>query len=176
MEYLLRGSVAGGPGLDLDHERFAYAGKFVTERAGKAVAREDTIAAAASFNRDHANNQTARIRYVTVREDRRGEGVGSRLLAFAGRRLADCHARVAIAVNNPIAYRACYKAGYVYTGDTTGVAELLLVYADGKPDKTDAEYQTGLEQFRARETAWPPAQRALLATTRPERIDPPSSP
>ncbi|MUV90296.1 GNAT family N-acetyltransferase, partial [Halapricum sp. CBA1109] len=49
MEYALLGWADDGPTLRLDHERFAYAGKFVMSATGKAVARADgdVLAAAA---------------------------------------------------------------------------------------------------------------------------------
>jgi len=177
VEYAIRGSVADGPRLELDHEQFAYAGKFNTERTGKALAYDDAtpgsarraILAAASFNSDHAAPDTARIRYVTVRRDRRGEGIGSALLAAAGRVLSERHDRVAIAVNNPVAYRACYTAGFAFTDEETGLAELRMAYGG---DRSAERYEAGLDRFRDRDL--PADQRAVLDRPLPDRRSPPA--
>jgi GNAT superfamily N-acetyltransferase len=158
MEFALLGWPADGPTLRLDYCRFAYAGKFVTPRTGKAVVRADDagddgeyddVLAAASFDPDRTDADCLRIRYVTVRADRRGEGLGSRLLAFvadhAGSRGYD---RTVIAVNNPVAYRAAHRAGFGFTGEETGMAE--LVCARPGP-RTDEAYREGLDRFRARD-------------------------
>ena len=189
MEFELLGSDAVGPTLELDHEQFAYAGKFGTGRTGTTLLRTDgdasttdepgseskitdaepdgsgpRILAAACFNRNHAAPETARIRYVTVRRDRRGEGLGTVLLAVTGRELSRRHDRVAIAVNNPVAYRACYKAGFAFTGEETGMSELRLVY---EGDRSVERYEAGLDQFRERDL--PADQRAVLDSEFPER-------
>lgn len=184
MEFELLGWPADGPTLELDHERFAYAGKFGTARTGKAIAREhpttpesattpnptpsdDEIVGAISFNEDRGTESALRIRYVTVREDRRGERIGPRLAQFvrvrAGERGYD---RVRIAVNNPVAYEALYRAGFTYTGDRTGMAELVLeapaadAGGDGStPDRTDA-YRSGLDVFADRDL--PEPQRRIV--------------
>ena len=191
VEYAIEGTVDGGPRVELSHEEFAYAGKFGTGRTGTALARaprdasdpnepapdsepEQTdadpfrpptrILAAACFNRDYAAPATARIRYVTVRLGHRGEGLGAALLSVAGETLAQRHDRVAIAVNNPVAYRACYKAGFAFTGTDTGMAELRLVY---EGDRSVERYEAGLDRFRNRDL--PTDQRALLDRPRPDR-------
>ena len=79
--------------LRLDHERFAYAGKFVVP-SGTAVAVEGDpsfprpregyacgVVAAARFDPDRTDPGTLVVRYVTTRRDRRGAGTGPRLLA-----------------------------------------------------------------------------------------------
>ena len=145
MEFEVRGDVAGGPSLRLDHERFAYAGKFVMSNTGKATVEEgDELLAAAAFNRDRTDADTAWIRYVTVRADRRGDGLGARLLAFASDYLLREHDRVRIAVNNPFAYEACYKSGFGFTGERTGLAELVL---ERPADGASSAYRDGLEAF-----------------------------
>jgi len=189
VEYAIRGSVDGGPPVELSHEQFAYAGKFGTARTGTTLLRTDgdasttdepatepnitdaepdgsspRILAAACFNRDHAAPETARIRYVTVRRDRRGEGLGTALLAVTGRELSRRHDRVAIAVNNPVAYRACYKAGFAFIGEETGMSELRLVY---EGDRSVERYEAGLDRFRERDL--PADQRAVLDRSFPER-------
>ena len=163
------------PRLDLDHERFAYAGKFVMGRTGVAVAREDAsdheaarptdgdernVLAAVSFSPDRADEATLRLRYVTVREDRRGERLGPRLCAFVARRARERgYDRIAIAVNNPFAFVALYRAGFGATGERTGMAERALV----SPDPTDrhpAAYRAGLAAFAERDL--PEAARAFV--------------
>lgn len=135
--------------LSLDHEQFAYAGKFVMP-GPKALAREqETIVGAVAFSEDYASDTAVRLRYVTVREDRRGEGVGPRLLRFTASRLTETYDEVLIAANNPIAYQACYRAGFAFTGEETGIAEVLLRY---QPDeRPTAAYQAGLDVFRTRD-------------------------
>ena len=149
MEFAVRGDVDGGPRLDLDHERFAYAGKFVMTGTGKAVATEaGSVVAAVAFDRDRTDEDTARIRYVTVRVDRRGEGIGPRLLDVTATSLLETHERVRIAVNNPFAFEACYKAGFGDTGERTGLAELVL---QRPGDRSAATYHDGLATFRERD-------------------------
>jgi len=150
MEYELLGSESTGPTLSLDHEQFAYAGKFVMSSTGKTVVREDgELIGAVAFSDDHARDRTVRLRYVTVREDRRGEGVGPRLLRFTSDRLSETYEEVLIASNNPIAYQACYRAGFVYTGEQTGIAEVLLRYQP--TDRETQPYREGLAVFQNRE-------------------------
>ena len=161
MEFEILGDEADGPTLELDYREFAYAGKFVMSSTGKSVARADgDIVGAVAFSEDHSDPGAVRLRYVTVREDRRGGGVGARLLRFTAATLADWYGRVLIAVNNPIAYQACYRAGFAFTGQETGIAELLLSYGpDG--DRSTEMFQTGLQTFETRDL--PEAQRAVLA-------------
>ena len=167
-----------GPTLALDHERFSYAGKFVMSTTGKAVlwdadpgdrtldARRglprgerddsDAVAAAVAFNEDRTDPATLWLRYVTVRADRRGEGLGPRLLgATVERALERGYERVRIAVNNPFAYEAAWKAGFAFTGERTGIAELVAEFpraaALGEADP-GARYREGLRAFRERES------------------------
>lgn len=150
MEYALVGWPADAPTLDLDHERFAYAGKFVISGTGKAVVREDdAIVAAAAFDADRTDEDCLRVRYVTVRTDRRGAGIGSRLLRFVVVRARERgYDEVRAGVNNPLAYEAFYRAGLAYTGERTGLAELVCSTAAER----DAErYHAGLETYRERD-------------------------
>ena len=161
MEYALVGWPDDDPQLRLDHREFSYAGKFVMSNTGKAVAREENsetgtegeLIGAIAFNEDRTDAATAWLRYVTVRRDRRGEGIGARLARFASERLeARGYDRVRIAVNNPFAYHALHKAGFGYTGDRTGIAELVL----SRPgDRTRETYQSGLDAFRERDDLAP---------------------
>ncbi len=171
MEFEVLGHPPDAPTLRLDHERFAYAGKFVMSNTGKTVARdsgedardgpdwaENGIAGATSFSADHDDPDHVRIRYVTVREDRRGEGIGPRLLRFTADALAGRFEAVAIAVNNPIAYQAAYRAGFVSTGRETGLAELLLRY---DPDAATVDrYRAGFAVFETRDL--PDRQQAVI--------------
>ncbi|WP_029601612.1 GNAT family N-acetyltransferase [Natronobacterium lacisalsi] len=165
MEYEILGWPTDGPTLRLDHERFSYAGKFVMSNTGKAVAREADeaergtetggIVAALAFNEDRTDEGTLWLRYVTVALDRRGEGIGPRLCRLVrDRALERGYERLRIAVNNPFAYEALYRAGFGYTGETTGIAELVLEYprptGDGGSDPIE-RYRAGLEEFRDRD-------------------------
>lgn len=161
MELELLGWPPDGPKLRLDHERFSYAGKFVMTNTGKAVARADgdgtdehgegytdDVLAAASFNEDRTDAETLWIRYVTVAKSRRGDGIGPELLAFVRDRAIDRgYARVRIAVNNPFAYEALYRAGFAFTGETTGLAELVLEHspAEDRPTSVSASDESGIE-------------------------------
>ncbi|WP_423750547.1 GNAT family N-acetyltransferase [Salinirarus marinus] len=153
-----------GPQLRLDYRRFRYAGKFVMSNTGKAVAcdpdatREgeyDAALAAVAFNEDRTDPATWWLRYITVRDDLRGEGLGARLAAFAADRIESRGGdRIRIAVNNPFAYQALYKAGFGFTGEETGIAELVLE----RPDPRDTEaYQSGLDRYRTRDPGDPEA-------------------
>jgi len=169
VEYELLGWPEGGPTLRLDHERFAYAGKFVMSATGKAVARDrGEIVAAAAFDADRTDGDRLRIRYVTVRRDRRGEGIGPRLLRFVRERAVERgYVTVAIAVNNPFAYEAAAKAGFAYTGTGTGIAELRCVWPG--PDRAN-RYAEGLATFRDRDLS--EAEESFLGA----REDDPSPP
>lgn len=174
MEFAVLGWPPDGPQLRLDHEQFRYAGKFVMTQTGKAVAREDGIVAAVAFNLDHTDDGTLRLRYVTVRDDRRGEGIGPRLLRFTAERARERGFQsVLIAVNNPFAFEAAYRAGFVFTGEATGLAELLCRYlGDPAPAETPADragrYRAGLDRYRERDLS--EAETAFLDG----RSDPPS--
>lgn len=162
-------SVLGWPGEDpslaLDHERFAYAGKFVGGRAGIAVAEEagETVGAV-SFDPDRTDDRTLRLRYITVRADRRGERIGPRLCAAVARRaLPRGYDRVAVAVNNPFAFVACYRAGFGATGETTGLAERVLRFPD-PTDRAPEPYRAGLAAFAERDL--PETARSYVADRR----------
>ena len=149
MEFEVLGGPGVGPTLNLDHRRFRYAGKFVMSNTGKAVAREGgKIVAAAAFNRDRTDPDAAWIRYVTVCDDRRGDGIGADLAAFVAGHLLEDAERVRIAVNNPFSYEALYKAGFGFTGEHTGIAELVL----SRPgDRSREAYRAGLSAFGERD-------------------------
>lgn len=158
MELAVLGDPEEGPTLRLDHERFAYAGKFVMSSTGKAVARDDgDVVAAVAFNRDRTDDAWW-LRYVTVRNDRHQEGVGPELLAFTAEHLEnEGAATVRIAVNNPFAYEACYKVGFGYTGRETGLAEVVLE----RPLPRDPEaYRAGLTALKGDHRT--PVERAFI--------------
>jgi GNAT superfamily N-acetyltransferase len=160
MEFALLGWPPAGPTLRLDYRRFAYAGKFVLGSTGKAVVREgergtgeydDHVLAAASFGPDRTDADRLVVRYVTVRDDRQGEGLGARLLAFVADRATDRYDRVRIAVNNPAAYVAAHRAGFAFTGRETGLAELVCERPADRPAASDADaYRSGLDRYRER--------------------------
>ncbi|RNJ27522.1 N-acetyltransferase [Halosegnis longus] len=133
---------------------------------GKGVFREgrpgdgefdESVVAAVAFNEDRTDDRTAWLRYVTVRQDRRGEGLGARLCERVSGDLLDSYDRVRIAVNNPFAYEALYKAGFGFTGETTGIAELVLQ----RPHDADTQaYRAGLDRYRGRDLS--DAERSFL--------------
>ena len=114
----------------------------------------DDVVAAAAFNGDRTDAGTCWIRYITVRRDRRGDGIGPRLAAFVADRAEERgYDRARIAVNNPFAYQALYRAGFAFTGEETGVAELVLdrpLGDDAAAARSRATYQAGLDRYRAR--------------------------
>ncbi|MFB6205963.1 MAG: GNAT family N-acetyltransferase [Haloglomus sp.] len=159
--YALLGWPDDGPTLRLDYREFAYAGKFVMSATGKAVAYApesgepddpEAVVAAAAFDADRTDETTLKIRYLTVRQDARGGGLGARLSAFVAARAAERgFERVAIGVNNAFSYEALYKAGFAWTGEESGLAELVLARPADHPAESDAErYREGLDRFRER--------------------------
>ncbi len=181
MEFAIVGWPDEGATLRLDYRAFAYAGKFVIGAPGKAVWRtpdgspavptfepdeplpetvdpdgfERDVLGAVSFSPDRTDATCCRLRYVTVHRARRGEGLGPRLITRLVPRLAERgYETVRIAVNNPFAYEACYKTGFAYDGEQTGVAELELsrLASAPHPDHADPErYRAGLDRFRDRD-------------------------
>jgi hypothetical protein len=150
MEVRIMGDPDGGPSVDLDHTRFSYAGKFVMTAYGKAIAEIDgSIGAAIAFNRDRTDESTVWFRYLTVRNDLRAAGIGAKVSKIVADRLLQMDiSGIKIAVNNPYAYEACYKAGFGFTGEETGLAELVLRYPD---DGSDDRYGAGLKRFLDRD-------------------------
>lgn len=149
MDFEVVGWHPDGPKLDLDWRRFSYAGKFVMTNTGKAVARDDgDVVGAVSFNEDRTDDSRCWIRYVTVRKDYRGAGVGSRLTAFAAETLLDRYETVRTGANNPFSYQSFYKAGFGFVGQTTGLAELVL---DRPGNRSVERYRAGLEHYAERD-------------------------
>lgn len=182
MDLVLLGWPEDGPTLDLDHECFAYAGNFRTGRTGIAVVIDEerdagppcgeadatasdavdseVVLAAASFDEDRAATDALRVRYISVRSDWQGEGLGPRLLAFVVERARERgFERVRIGVNNPIAFRTAYRAGFGFTGEESGLGELVLE-APPPDDRSAVRYRAGLDRFGDREL--PDHQRAIL--------------
>jgi GNAT superfamily N-acetyltransferase len=174
MHFEVLGDAEAGPTLDLDHRHFAYAGKFVMSNTGKAVLKtSEDIFAAVAFNEDRTESAAAWLRYVTVRDDKQGQGLGPRLCRSVTTYLHDeGYRRVRIAVNNPAAYEALYRAGFGYTGRETGIAELVLEHPSSRA--TD-RYRAGYETFAGRELS--EAGAAVLDRHRnsdpPAVVDPP---
>ena len=125
------------------------------------TAYDTDIGAAVAFNADRTDDRRLRLRYITVRSDLKGEGIGPRLAAFvAARAERQGYTRVAIAVNNPFAYEAMYKAGFEWTGRESGVAELVLERPAGALADDGAApepYRAGLDRYRDRDLGDPEA-------------------
>ena len=170
MEFVVLGWPPDGPVVELDYEVFPYAGKFVMTSTGKAVVRDEQLLAAAAFDADRTTETRLRIRYVSVHREYQGQGVGPRLLRFVAERARSRGFRtVWIAVNNPYAYEAAYRAGFEFTGEQTGIAELVCAYEPvGPVDST--RYHEGLDVYRQRELSG--AESAFLDTR--EEMDPPT--
>lgn len=133
--------------LELDGS-FAYAGKFRVP-SGKAVTRDTETGekvAALSFSPDYADEDAVRVRYFAVRRNRQGEGIGSALLEHAADRLLERYDAVRVSVNNPYSYEAATKAGFGWTGDTAGLAELVMQ----RPCDT-RRYEEGLRRLAERD-------------------------
>jgi len=164
VKFVLLAGPTGDATLDLDHREFPLAGDFVQPR-GVAVAREPSgegdpnVVAATAFDPDRAADDTARIRAITVRANRRGEGIGARLAAFTR---AALHGRgwdrILIAVATPVAYHALHKADFADTGETTGLRERLLLHP---PPDAPVPYATGLRWYLDHDPAF--AERAFVA-------------
>lgn len=149
MEFELLGWPPDGPKLELDWRRFSYAGKFVMTSTGKAVARENgDIVGAVAFNEDRTDERRCWIRYVTVRKDRRGEGIGAMLTAFTTDQLLDEYDTIRTGANNPFSYQSFYKAGFGFIDETTGMAELVL---ERPAERSTARYRAGLERYADRD-------------------------
>ena len=113
----------------------------------------DPVVAAVACNADRTEPSTVWLRYVTVRRDRRGEGVAPRLARFTAARAADAGFDTArIAVNNVFSYHALWKAGFVDTGRETGLAERVLERpTDAAAEGDDEQYRAGLRSFADRD-------------------------
>lgn len=165
MEYAVIATPEDELGLRLDWKRFRYAGKFVMTNTGKAVVVEDGVlddpawppepaddhapgvVAALAFNADRTRSDTAWLRYVTVRDSDRGNGIGPRLCGMTTEwlRTTAGYDRVRIAVNNPFAFDALHKAGFGWTGETSGIRECVLE-APPTGDRT-TRYRDGLSHY-----------------------------
>jgi len=149
MEFALLGWPEDSHPLRLDYREFAYAGKFVMTSTGKAIAGDDGVVAAAAFDEDRTDPQTLCIRYITVRRDRQGDGVGPKLLQFVRERATDRgYDRLTIGANNPFSYQAAYRAGFCFTGEEAGLAELTLEWPG---DRSTERYRNGLSVFQNRD-------------------------
>jgi ribosomal protein S18 acetylase RimI-like enzyme len=154
METELLGWPEDEPTLSLDYRTFSYAGKFVMSNTGKAVCRENgAVVGAVAFNEDRTQRDRLWLRYVTVHEEYRGRGIAPQLVTFVlGEAASRGYATVRIAVNNPYAYQALQKAGFRFTGETTGIAELVLERPTNEVPPPDPDrYREGIELFEERE-------------------------
>ena len=169
MNAVLLGWPSDEPKLELDYRRFSYAGKFVMTNTGKALIREnEEIRAVAAFNEDRTDSTTLWIRYITTHVEHRGKGLGTRLLEFVRKCAQERgYDRVRIAVNNPFAYEASYRAGFSYTGRETGLAELVL---EAPGERSKERYQRGFDAFRGRDAS--DGERSFL--DRKRDADPPT--
>ncbi|MBX0285707.1 GNAT family N-acetyltransferase [Haloarcula salinisoli] len=173
MEFALLGWPDDEHPLRLDYREFAYAGKFVMTSTGKAVVGDDGVVAAAAFDDDRTDSDTLCIRYITVRRDRQGEGLGPRLLRFVRERARERgYERVTIAANNPYSYEASYRAGFCFTGEEAGIAELTLEWPG---DRSTERYQSGLSVFSERDLSADEGAflAAKLDSEPPAVVDPP---
>ena len=129
---------------------------------GEAWSLDASVVAAVAFSPDRTDPGVLWIRYVTVRSDRQGEGLGPRLLAFVRDRAAERgYERVRIGVNNPFSYEAAYRAGFGWTGEETGLAELVCEWP--APDGRSAErYREGFDRFRGTDRESSEAERSFL--------------
>jgi len=137
------------------------------------------VAGAVAFSEDRTDPDTLWVRYVTVRTDRQGEGLGPELLAFLLDRVEDRgYDRVRIGANNAFSYEAAYRAGFGWTGEETGLAELVCEWpAPG--ERSAARYRAGLDRFRESDREWSEAERSFLAAREdaepPRVVDRPTS-
>lgn len=108
---------------------------------------------AVAFNEDRTDSGALWLRYVTVRRDRRGEGVGPRLCAFVVAGAAERgYDRIRIAVNNAYSYEALHKVGFAWTDRETGIAELVLERPTSEPADADpGTYREGLATIADRD-------------------------
>lgn len=143
------------------------------------------VVAALAFNADRTDEATLWYRYITVHSAAKGEGLGPRLAAFVASRAAERgYERLSIAVNNPFAYEAMYKAGFEWTGEETGLAELVLERRasrsgeGGRSRTADAHtYRSGLDRFRERDLGDPEASflRDRIGSRPPATCDAPET-
>ena len=143
---------------DPDRERLARA----AEEEGWSL--EAPVVGAVAFSEDRTDPPVLRIRYVTVRGDRQGEGLGPQLLGFLCARADERgYDRVRIGVNNPFSYEAAYRAGFGWTGEETGLAELVCEWP--APEGRSVErYRTGLDRYRDPEREPGEAERSFLGS------------
>ncbi|MFC7215447.1 GNAT family N-acetyltransferase [Saliphagus sp. GCM10025334] len=147
------------------------AGLDSSERADLPYATD--VLAAVAFNEDRTDASTLWLRYVTVDRAHRGRGLGPELVSFVrDAALERGYDRLQIAVNNPYAYDALWKADFGFTGETTGIAELVLEHPTRATTET---YRRGLESFLERDLTG--GERAFLEhrleVGPPSRIDSP---
>ena len=133
------------------------------EAEGEAWSLDAAVVGAVAFSPDRTDSGTLWVRYVTVRSDRQGEGLGPCLLVFLRDRAdARGYDRVRIGVNNAFSYEAAYRAGFGWTGEETGLAELVCEWP--APDgRSTGRYRAGLDRFRTPDRDPSEAERSFLA-------------
>jgi len=142
---------------EVDRERLARAAE------GTDWSLAAAVAGAVAFSEDRTDPDTLWVRYVTVRADRQREGLGPGLLAFLLDRAADRgYDRVRIGVNNAFSYEAAYRAGFGWTGEETGLAELVCEWP-APEGRSAARYRAGLDRFRDSDRERSEAERSFLA-------------
>jgi GNAT superfamily N-acetyltransferase len=134
---------------------------------------DDPVVAAVACNADRTDESVVWLRYVTVRRDRRGEGIAPRLTRFVAARAPERFETARIAVNNVFSYHALWKAGFADTGRETGLAERVLERpTDAAAPSDAAQYRAGLRSFDERDLS--DGEAAFLARKRdadpPERV------
>lgn len=102
------------PDVELDHGRFPYAGKLTTRDVGLILGRDrGEVVAAASYSIDRTDEDRCVIRYIAVRRDRQGEGLGTELLAATPGILFDRRFdSIKMAARSPYALVAAVRAGF----------------------------------------------------------------
>ncbi len=158
----------------LPQEEFAYAGQYRMQRYGKAVLtrRPDLPTAAAAIiaalttDRHRVHHDRLVVRTIDVRRAERGNGWGPLLLRSVLPAVATAgYTTVQINVNNPFAYIAACKAGFGWTGRTTGLAELMMTRPTDRPSTwSRGRFIAGLSLYRRRRLAT--ASRGLIARYR----------
>jgi len=158
----------------LPQEEFAYAGQYRMKRYGKAVLtrRPDrptaaaAIIAALSTDRHRIQENRLVVRTIDVRREARGNGWGPLLLRSVLPAVATAgFETIQINVNNPFAYIAACKAGFGWTGRTTGLAELIMTRPTDRPSRwSRGRFIAGLSLYRRRRLDT--ASRGLIARYR----------
>ena len=144
--------------LDLPQEEFAYAGQYRMQRYGKAILTRRperptaaaAIIAALTTDRHRIHHDRMVVRTIDVRRAERGNGWGPLLLRSVAHAYSTAgFDTVQINTNNPFAYIAACKAGFGWTGRTTGLAELIMTRPTDRPTRwSRGRFIAGLSLYR----------------------------